>query len=305
MFDIILLCYIWERGSMVNSVNNKEQKHWYDFPQKIKYWTSDIDYVMFVDENGNGGRIGNTLKKLINNETIDENNRYFTITGCIFKKEDYVCSKDEFQKLKKKYWKNGMYYDVKDQTDKYVCFHSREIRRHDNEFNDKIIDYSNFLIDLSKTLENTKCKIISVTIDLVLYLKKGYLQSVYEIAFDLLLERFIYVTKNGRKGIIMLEARGKAEDKKLLKHIYDVVYNKENIYTSKLESKIAGVYFNPKWNEEYSATYIGLEITDLFSYPIHQYIKYQKENPAFVVLKSKLDGYPEFINKGIKIFPDK
>ena len=223
----------------------------------------------------------------------------------IIEKDEYFCSKKEIQNLKIKYWNNGMYYDTKDKKNKCVCLHSREIRRHDKAFNDKLIDYSNFINDLSQILDGINCKIISVTIDLVTYLKNGYLQNVYETAFDFLLERYIYATKNGKKGIIMLEARGKEEDKKLLKHIYEIIYNKgrKNISTNELISKIDGVYFNPKWNEEYSATYIGLEITDLFSYPIHQYVKYKKENLSFNVLKSKLDGYPEFINKGIKIFP--
>ena len=36
---------------------------WYQIPQKIKNWNDSIDYVMFVDENGNGGRINNILNK--------------------------------------------------------------------------------------------------------------------------------------------------------------------------------------------------------------------------------------------------
>ena len=286
-------------------IYNQRKHFWDEYPQNIKHWGPNIDYVMFIDENGNGGQITDIFNKIINNEEIDDNSRYFTITGCIFEKDEYFCSKKEIQNLKIKYWNNGMYYDTKDKKNKCVCLHSREIRRHDKAFNDKLIDYSNFINDLSQILDGINCKIISVTIDLVTYLKNGYLQNVYETAFDFLLERYIYATKNGKKGIIMLEARGKEEDKKLLKHIYEIIYNKgrKNISTNELISKIDGVYFNPKWNEEYSATYIGLEITDLFSYPIHQYVKYKKENLSFNVLKSKLDGYPEFINKGIKIFP--
>ena len=49
--------------------------------------------------------------------------------------------------------------------------------------------------------------------------------------------------------------------KKLLKHIYDVVYKDER---NNIKSKLVGVYFNPKWNKEYDSTYLGLEITDRF-----------------------------------------
>ena len=187
-----------------------------------------------------------------------------------------------------------------------LSWHSREIRRHDGAFNDTLIDHTAFTNDLSKTLDKINCTIISVGIDLIEYLKKGNLDNIYEVAFDLLLERYIYVTKNNKKGVIMLEARGKKEDKQLLKHIYDVIYNKgrRNITTNELKSKIIGVFFNPKWNEEYSSTFMGIEIADIFSYPIHQFIKYKKENPAFKVLESKIAGFPDYINKGIKIFPN-
>ena len=75
------------------------------------------------------------------------------------------------------------------------------------------------------------------------------------------------------------------------------------ISNNEFKKKIKGVYFNPKWNKEYSSTYVGLEIVDLFSYPIYQYVKYQKTNPAFEVLLHKISGYPDFVNKGLKIFP--
>lgn len=278
---------------------------WHDYPQKITKWNNDIDYFMFIDENGSAGRINSIFQKIANRITINDDEKYFTITGCIFTREEMRNYNIAIKDLKNKYWSNGMYFDNKTKDYRYVCFHSREIRRHDNAFNDKLINHSDFTNDLTELLKNTNCKIISITINLEEYLKQGCLHNVYETAFDFLLERYIYATKNNKKGIIMLEARGRDEDKILLKHIYDVINirGRKNITTQELNSKITGVYFNPKWSEEYNSTYIGLEIADLFSYPIHQYIKYKKENPAFDVLKVKLDGYPNFMNKGIKIFP--
>lgn len=63
------------------------------------------------------------------------------------------------------------------------------------------------------------------------------------------------------------------------------------------------MYFNPKWNEEYSSTYVGLEITDLFSYPIHKYVKRNTKDKAFLTFEDKIVGYPNYKNKGIKTFP--
>ena len=279
---------------------------WRDKPSKIELWCNNIDYAMFIDENGSESKINMAFKAVTNNKKIDENDRYFTITGCIFERKNYKKAVAEMNALKNKYWGNGFYHEKKSNKEKYVCFHSREIRRHDGAFNDRLINHNNFINDLTIVLENAQCTIISITIDLLEYIKHGYLHNVYETAFDFLLERYIYATKNGKKGIIMLEARGKSEDKDLLKHILTVLdTGKKNIPPKELKEKIVGVYFNPKWNEEYSHTFSGLEFADLFSYPIHQFVKYKKENSAFEVLKTKIDKYPYYEKKGIKIFPNK
>lgn len=64
------------------------------------------------------------------------------------------------------------------------------------------------------------------------------------------------------------------------------------------------VYFNPKWNEEYSSTYTGLEITDLYLYSIHKFIKRNNKDQAFLTHENKIVGYPNYNNKGIKVFPN-
>lgn len=42
---------------------NIEIKMWSSYPQKIDSWDTNIDYVMFIDENGNSGKINNIFKK--------------------------------------------------------------------------------------------------------------------------------------------------------------------------------------------------------------------------------------------------
>ena len=278
---------------------------WYNKPIKIFSMKRDIDYIMCIDENGSSSNLTYVLKQISKEKDLSEDDKYFTITGCIFTKEEYMNSKKLIKSLKNKYWNNGMFYDTKSKKEKAVCFHSRDIRKHNNCFNESIIDYNEFMLDLSNTMNNIQCKIISISINLYEYLKQGYTYNVYNVAFDFLLERYIYNTKKNKKGIIMLEARGKEEDKELLEHISKVINytGTKKISSKELESKIDGVYFNPKWNEEYSSTYVGLEITDLFSYPIHKYIKRNTKDKAFLKFEDKIVGYPNYKNKGIKIFP--
>lgn len=278
---------------------------WYDKPTKILSIKKDINYVMYIDENGSSSNLTYVLKQISNEKEISEDDKYFTITGCIFTKEEYMNSKKIIKSLKNKYWEDGVFYDSKLKRDKAVCFHSRDIRKHDNCFNDSVINYNEFMVDLTDTMKNIQCKIISISINLYEYLKKGYTHNVYNVAFDFLLERYIYATDNNKKGVMMLEARGKDEDNKLLEHISKVI-NKtgtKKISSKELKSKIDGVYFNPKWNKEYSRAYVGLEITDLFSYPIHKYVKRNIKDKAFLTFEDKIVGYPNYKNKGIKTFP--
>ncbi len=280
-------------------------KEWYDYPQKINFWEPDIDYVMFIDENGNPGKINDLFKKRMNKEEISNDEKFFTITGVIFEKSGYSKMRNNIRKLKEKHWKNGYYLDSKHNETKYVCLHSREIRNHMGAFNDKVINYTEFIKDLSNVLKEVECKIISITIDLEKYLIKKEQIPIYEKAFDLLLERYIYATKNKKKGVIMFESRGKNEDKQLLNHIYNIIYKKgtQHIGCIELKQKIIGVYFYPKWYGGYSSTYSGLEIADLFSYPIYSTIKLKKVHPSFIAIEKKIDCYPEYKNKGIKIYP--
>lgn len=279
---------------------------WYDKPTKIRQLNDEIGYIMCIDENGSSNNFTYILKQISNGKEVLEDDKFFTITGCIFKKKDYINSKYAIKELKNKYWKNGMFYDNKQKREKVVCFHSREIRKHDNCFNESLIDYNGFILDLTNLMKNIECKIISISINLYEYLKRGYTHNVYNVAFDFLLERYIYTTDNKKKGIIILEARGKQEDSKLLEHISKVILKSgtKSIKAIELSNKIKGVYFNPKWNEEYSDTYTGLEIADLYSYPIHKFIKMNKKDKAFLTYENKIDGYPNYINKGIKVFPN-
>ena len=143
---------------------------WYDKPTKLSSIGKDIVYVMCIDENGSSSNLTYVLKQILNEKELSEDDKYFTITGCIFTKKQYLDSKKLIKTLKNKYWNNGEFYDNKLNKEKAVCFHSRDIRKHDNCFNDDIINYDEFMVDLSKTMKDIQCKIISISINLYEYL---------------------------------------------------------------------------------------------------------------------------------------
>ncbi len=275
-------------------------------PTSLHKINSDIDYIVCIDENNNSNLLSYVFKKLSNGEVVSDTERYFTVTACIFKKPDYAIAKFNLENLKKKYWPNGMFFSEKHNQNVHVCFHTREIRKQENAFSSKFINYNEFMIDLSQELSAVNCKIISCTIDMVEYIKQKYEYNVYTTAFLFLLERYIYATDNHKKGVVVFEARGKNEDKELLNSIKKIFTNgTKTVKADELNEKISGIYFNPKWNTNYDATYIGLEIADLFSYPIHKFMRSGVKDKSFNVIEEKIDQYPNYINRGIKLFPNK
>lgn len=275
---------------------------WTEKPSKITNWSKDIDYVMFVDENGNSD-IKDILKCISKNAKVDDNNKFFTVTGVIFTREQYIIARKKIDELKNTYWKNGSYM-YKNNLRK-VCFHSREIRRKEGAFDINLINYDSFILELTNLLKELDYKIISVTINKEDYLLKHYQYNVYNTAMCFLLQRYIYAMKNNCKGIVMLEARGKDEDYILLNEMRHIIFETgiRKVTSNELSDRILGIYFNPKWNQKYDNTFSGLEIADLTSYPIHKYIRNSKKDKAFLSLENKIDKYPDYINKGIKVFP--
>lgn len=283
----------------------KKNDNWTTKPTTISTWDNkSCDYVMFVDENNNATTVNKVKEKIFQGNEITNDERYFTITGCIFTQTEYAKAKIDFNILKNKYWKNNTWINPKTNKEQLVCFHSIEIRNQKNAF--KLGDnYNNFVYDLDNAIKNTNYIIISISIDLVEYvLHTSYNLDVYDIAFDFILERFIYEIKNN-KGLIVLESRGKKEDRHLLDHILErIECGFKFINSNKLKENIVGIYFNPKFNNLTKEPIIGLELVDISSYPIHKYVKYGRKDLAFETLEKKLRNYPNYIGRGLKIYPN-
>ena len=61
---------------------------WYDKPTKLLSIGKDIDYVMCIDENGSSSNLTYVLKQISNEKELSEDDKYFTITGCIFTRKN-------------------------------------------------------------------------------------------------------------------------------------------------------------------------------------------------------------------------
>lgn len=277
---------------------------WRNRPTSKSKWPDNVDVIMFIDENGDTS-MKNVKRSITEEKELTINNKYFTITGCVIRKENFEKAKNDIIDIKERHWKEGI-FKYKDK-EKRVCFHSHEIRKGINAFHETVINRSEFMKDISEYMIELKVDIFSSTLDKEAHYKK-YLEpdNPYNLCMDFILERLVKFYLNpGETASIVLEARGKKEDRKLLEHVKRVIDNGTRFVSSEYFKKIKGVYFNPKWSKESDdkKSYFGLEIADLISYPIHKYnIKGEKDR-AFKAIENKIYGYPNYEGKGIKNFP--
>lgn len=278
-------------------------KNWRNRPTTIDYVSKDITWVVAIDESGNPD-LKQVQKAIKEDRNLNDGDKQFTVTACAIRVEDFPSVQNMVMEIKNKYWENAL-YNYKG-GDKRICFHSKEIRGKKGAFNPSKIDYSSFINDLSVMMGNIPMRLFSVNIDKWKHVNKyKYPADPYDLCLEFIFERLMFDFGPNDTCCIILESRGKKEDKELLNKIKALIdYGNELNKASKF-SRIKGVYFNPKWcqAEHEQKSYWELELADLCAYPIHKYLSYHHKDAAFDVLEPKICGYPKIIGKGLKSFP--
>ena len=244
-----------------------------------------MEYYLFMDESGDHG-----LKN------IDPNFPVFVLCGIIISENKYYQLIQDFKLLKQKYWGNHK-----------VIFHSRNIRKCDNEFQilfDEKIKKS-FVSDLNNIISKTDYTIKALIIDKKAYLKKyGKLKNdVYELALSFIIERSVFyldtISIKIDKLNLILEQRGKKEDSKLKEH-FSKLFQVGTYFVS--AERIRNYNFNISFRSK-AHDITGLQLSDLIAYPLARYaLDKTRFNPAYEVIKSKI--YKKGERKyGLKFFP--
>jgi hypothetical protein len=242
-------------------------------------------YYLFIDESGDHG--------LVN---LDPDFPVFLLCGIILSDENYQKTRDSINTLKRKFWNN-----------KEVILHSRDIRKCNKEFQILFDDEvkKQFYLGLNEIIQDSKYRIIASAIDKQKYIKTyGKLSNdVYELSLSFIIERAIFCldeVNNSEKQLeIVIEKRGKKEDKKLEEHFQRLLSRGTGYVSAERlkEVNIKIVFKDKKENIN------GLQLTDLVAYPIARYvIEPKRANPAFEVLSKKIYNR-NGIRYGLKKFP--
>lgn len=244
-----------------------------------------MKYYLFIDESGDHGLT-----------TVFEEFPVFLLSGVVITDRDYEQVRNSFNLIKQRLWNS-----------KEVVFHSRDIRKCEKEFS-VLFDMEKkkwFYEQINDAISVSHYVIIASAIRKDLYIKRyGRLSNdVYEIALSFIIERAIFYLDdqcfNDKSLEIVIEKRGRKEDKKLEEHFQRLVSRGTGyVSASRLKAYDLKISFkNKKENIN------GLQLADMVAYPIARHvINPERPNPAFDRVENKI------YNKngkryGIKIFP--
>lgn len=282
--------------------------------KRVTRWSENCRYMISIDENGSEG-IEYARSKIASTGSVDKLERYFTLTGIIFCRDQYYWLMSQVMELKRKYWNDGFWVD-KTGLRRRVVFHSHDIRKHTGPFSLlNSVDHDAFLVDLTNlitALRGRSC-VISITIDKQVGIKNygSRMYNSYNLAVSLLLERYCFFLNRRSKrdnieykGMVVFESRGRDADDRVRSAIRHMIslgnnHNENKLFFDRIES----VGFLRKYTDDYQKSHFTLELADIVSYPIYQHVRDGVRSVPFDVIEPLFDCYPTYRNNGLKVFP--
>lgn len=244
-----------------------------------------LEYNLFMDESGDHGLT-----------TVSPDFPVFLLCGVLMEQAAYDRLRAEMNVLKSAIWGN-----------KEVIFHSRDIRKCEKEFT-VLFDLGTketFYHGINRLITAQDYTILASGIRKDQYIKKyGKLSNdVYELSLSFIIERAVFFLdskgKSEKRVNIIIEKRGKREDKRLEEHFQRLLSRGTN-YVSAERLRTCGLNIRFVGKRE---NINGLQLADLIAYPIARYVlNSERANPAFDALAPKI--YSKSGKRyGLKVFP--
>jgi len=276
---------------------------WRNKPTWLQQWPTEIDKVLFVDESGTS-EIPHREKAL---RQWRNSPQWFALAGVMIDKTAYFeVLKPLMIELKKTFWPPDGTFQYKG-TQRRVVLHSHDIRRKNGPFSgETITDITRLYEVINEVVQQVPFSaLVSVT---DLRKLEGSLPTQilpfkhhpYSLGMQFVLERYAQYLRTRRElGVVVLEARGLNEDLAVLNNMIQLLDEHSQRFR-----RIRGIYWVSKWAkwDEKKTSYGALEIADLIAYPVAKFVEYKRKNPAFELIEPKLLGYPNYWNRGLKVF---
>lgn len=250
-------------------------------------------YIMYIDESGDTIPLSRNGKK------------FLVLTGCIIKAEEKISVERELRDIKIRYYQNPD-IEIKSNFLRYanpdILDCNSPLKLHDRE------KYNQLETDISAYLKNIPATLISVAIGKQEFWNKYPAKNPYDSAYIFLLERFqMFLQKEKALGICIIDPREGRVEKHYIGESIDKAHHVLRFDGSKLGVKCDNVIERVLFST--SDLNVGIQIADLFCYPIFHVLEYNKKageywryndvtRPKLHTIEGRLDGI------GLKVFPE-
>lgn len=249
--------------------------------------------IMYIDESGDTMPVS------------QKGSKFLVLTGCIIKEEDIQKIEEDLRAIKQKYYQNPN-IEIKSNFLRYANPDRTETSPLKLNSKQK---YDELESDVTKFLKKVQISLYTVVVHKEAYWEQYPSQNPYDIAYTFLLERFQkYLKLNDSLGICIIDPREGQVEKHFMGNQLNRIHNRMRWGESDVGNKCPNIVEKLLFSQ--SDGTIGIQIADLYCYPVFNIFEYNKESeeywrfnelslPKLVRDNGKLDGI------GLKFFPDK
>lgn len=250
-------------------------------------------YLMYIDESGDTISISQKGKK------------FLVLSGCVIHEEEIPKIEEQFRKIKYEYYQN---YDVEIKSNFLRYANPDLVENSPLKLNSRQ-KYDALEKDISDFLKSINATLYSIVIHKDSYWDRYPAQNPYHIAYIFLLERFQkYLSSHNSLGICIIDPREGQTEKHFigneLNSLHEMMRHEDGAVWRKCPNIIEKLLFSQ------SDKTVGIQIADLFCYPIFHVFEYNKTKDEYWRFREL--SYPKFYRRGelvdghgLKYFPDK
>jgi len=246
---------------------------------------------MYIDESGDTAPITQNGK------------RFLVLTGCIINEKDRFDIESALRNIKKKFFQNE---DVEIKSN-FLRYANPDIKLYSPLKLSDREKYNNLETEITNYLRKIPVELISIVIDKPTYWKKYPSQNPYEIAYLHLLEKFQKFLKSKEGlGICIIDPREGRVDKTFIGDTLEKIHHMMRWSDGDMWKKCPNIIERLLYSTSEST--IGIQITDLYCYPIFHVLEYNKtineywrfRDISMPKLQKNGNNLREF---GLKLFP--
>lgn len=250
--------------------------------------------LIYIDESGDTSAISRGGSK------------WFVLTACIIDESDRMGLEEALRAIKWKFYGNK---DVEFKSN-FIRYanpdipYDSPIKLHDR------IQYNELEAELAEYLKKAPVTLISIVIDKAHYWDKYPIENPYDAAYTFMLEKLqLCLLENRHLGIIIIDPREGGVEKKFIGDDLERIHHGMRFGNMAISNKlIPNIVERLLYSD--SQNTIGIQIADLYCYPIFHIFEYGKDPENYwrfndITFPKLRRANGRLLGHGLKIFSDK